>query len=113
KWNAEIVKLNELCQPDRQIAEIIKQGQAARREHKCVKEKVEGIQANATKAGRNCATIRIQIAKLAEHSFARKLSRSVAMAGIVGFPVSFASASVIAGIASAFGASVTAFFASR
>jgi DNA-binding helix-hairpin-helix protein with protein kinase domain len=113
QWAAEIVKLNELRQPDRQIAEIIKRGQLAFRQHKSVKDKGEVVSANATKAAQKLEQIQGQIALLEQRPVVRRLSRSLALSAIVCVPVYFASTSPMLGFASAFGTSAMTYLCGR
>jgi len=96
-----------------QIAEIIKRGQTAYREHKSVKSKAEMVRAYVTKAIQKREQIQAQISSLYQRPIVRSLSRSVVLAGIVGLPTYFASMSSTLGIASAFGASATTYFGAR
>ncbi|HQZ65003.1 MAG TPA: hypothetical protein PLY87_08005 [Planctomycetaceae bacterium] len=113
QWSAEIVKLNELRQPDRQIAKIIKRGQTAFRQHKLVKDKGEAVSANATKSAKKHEQVQAQISLLDQRPIVRRLSRSLALAGIVGLPVYFASTSAMLALATVFGTSATMYFGAR
>jgi DNA-binding helix-hairpin-helix protein with protein kinase domain len=112
QWIAEISMLNGLCQRDSQIAEVIKQGRAVQLEYKTISMKLEAIQAKANESRQKIEVLRAKIERLEKHSVAGTISALFVMPIAAGASVCSASFSAPIRIASVFGLSVAAYFAS-
>jgi hypothetical protein len=111
QWEAEILKLNTLCQPDCQIAEIIKQGRAVQLEHRTVIAKLDAIQAKANESRQKSELLRGKISRLNRLSLTGALSALFVLPVATGASVCSASFSSPTRIASVLGLSIAAYFA--
>ena len=112
QWIAEIAKLNAQCQPDSQIAEVIKQGRSVQLEHKTITTKLEAIQANADETRQKSELLRAKIERLRRHSVAGTISALFVLPIAAGASVCSAPFSAPIRIASVVGLSFAAYFAS-
>ncbi len=90
QWSAEILKLNELCQPDRQIADITSQGQAAQLSYKGINSRLQVLQITLTTTAQRNKQLATKIEKLAKYSIAQIVT------GVCLFPVAIGSCCFIA-----------------
>ncbi len=112
-WSAEIVKLNELLRPNRQLTDIVKQGQNAFREHKTVKAKAESVQASAETNKQKSEKLQLQIFRSTQQSFAGSLWWSIPLAGFIGGALFLFTKSSELGIALGFATTVASYVAAR